>query len=119
VLESLLRSFAVVASVLVILGFGLFVNDEARSASNQTTAEIAGRLAARNPDPTTEQERAREAAHSAPRELVDDANDILLTPFASIGEGSSSRWVRRGVPALFALLVYGFGVGMLARFAAR
>lgn len=118
-LERLLRTFAVVASLLVVAGFALFVVEQAQSATNQTTAEIAGRQAAQSPDPTTEQERAREAAHSGPHELVDDANDILLSPFASVGAGSSSRWVRRGVPALLALLVYGFGVGMLARFAAR
>ncbi len=44
---------------------------------------------------------------------------MLLSPFAGLAEGAGSQWVRRGVPALLALLVYGFGLGLLARFAAR
>ena len=51
-------------------------------------------------------------------EWVDDANDVLLKPFASIADSSSSKWVRRTVPALLALIVYGLGFGMLARVAA-
>lgn len=99
----------------MIVGWGLFAIDEARSASDQTQTEIEGRRAARAADPSPEQERAREAAHSDARELVDDANDVLLSPFASISDGADSRWVRRTVPALIALLLYGFGLSFLAR----
>lgn len=118
-LERLLRGFAILASLAVVVGWGLFAIDEARSASDQTTAEVEGRLAARSADPSPEQERARERAHSGARELVDDVNDVLLSPFAPLSEKASSRWVRRSVPALIALVVYGFGLGVLARFAGR
>ncbi len=118
-LESALRTFAIVASLFVIAGFGLFVIDEAHSATNQTTEKIAGRKASRTADPSPEEERAREAVHSKPREFIDDVDDVLLSPFAGLAESASSQWARRGVPAFLALLVYGFGVGMLARFAAR
>jgi hypothetical protein len=80
VLERLLRTLAIIASLLVLAGWGLFALDEARSASNQTQTEIAGRQAAPRVDPSPEEERAREAAHGDPRELVDDANDVLLSP---------------------------------------
>jgi hypothetical protein len=46
------------------------------------------------------------------REAIDDANDVLLSPFADAGAGSESRWVRRTVPAALALLVYGLGLGL-------
>lgn len=118
-LERLLRGFAVLASLFVVVSWGLFAVDEARSASDQTTAEVEGRLAARSADPSPEQERARELAHSGARELVDDVNDVLLSPFAPVTEKASSRWVRRTVPAGIALVIYGFGVGLLARFARR
>ena len=59
----------------------------------------------------------RERAHSRTRELVDDADDILVAPFASIANGSDSSWVRRGVPTLIALIVYGFGLSFMARYA--
>ncbi len=117
-LESLLRGFAVLASLLVVAGWGLFAVDEARNATDQTRTEIEGRRAARTADPSPEQERARELAHSDAREFVDDVNDVLLSPFAPVAEDASSRWVRRTVPAAIALLVYGLGVGFLARFAA-
>ena len=117
-LGRLIRLVSIVASLLVVAGWGLFAIDEARSASATTTQEIQGRAASATSDPSPDQERAREAIHSKPREAVDDANDVLLTPFASIASGSSDRWVRRSVPAALALLVYGLGLGFLARYAA-
>ena len=55
--------------------------------------------------------------HSQPREGIDDVNDVLLKPFASIVDGEQSRWARRSLAALMALMVYGFGGAYLARFA--
>ncbi|MCW3012758.1 MAG: hypothetical protein JWO90_3162 [Solirubrobacterales bacterium] len=116
-LERLLRTLAVLTSLVVVLGWVLFASDQAGSASEQTTTEIAGRQAARTVDPSPEQERVREELHGDPRELVDDANDVLLSPFAGLTDEAGNRWVRRTVPALLALLVYGFGLGVLARVA--
>jgi hypothetical protein len=47
------------------------------------------------------------------REAIDDANDVLLAPFASVID-SDSAWVNHGVPALLGLLLYGVGLGLLA-----
>lgn len=104
-------------SLLVGLGWLLFALDETRSASAESAAVIAGDDAATRADPSPEQERARERIHSGVREAIDDANDVLLAPFAGVTSGSDDRWARRTVPALLALLVYGFGLGFLARFA--
>ena len=46
---------------------------------------------------------------------IDEASDYFTSPFAGIVSGSSSEWVVRGVKLLLALLVYGFGLGYLAR----
>jgi hypothetical protein len=118
VLERALRFAAVICSVLVVVGWGWFAANETNAASQSSQAEIAGVAAARTADPSPDQERARENVNGPVHEAVDDANDVLLRPFASIASGSSSKWVRRTVPALLALLVYGFGLGLLARFAA-
>jgi hypothetical protein len=118
VLERLLRLAAIASSLLVVAGWAWFAIDETSAASQNTQAEIAGREATRTPDPDAEQERAREQANGPVREVIEDVNDVLLRPFAPAVEGSSSAWVRRTVPALLALLVYGFGLGLLARFAA-
>jgi hypothetical protein len=118
VIERALRFIAVVCSLLVIVGWGWFAIDETSAASEQSQAEIAGQTASRTASPDPEQEQDRENANSKAREFVDDANDVLLRPFSAIAEDSSSTWVRRTVPALLALLVYGFGIGILARVAA-
>ena len=112
-----IRIAAIVASVFVALGWGLFALDQARGASNESVAGIKGDPATFS-DPSPDQERAREKVHSKPREFVDDVNDVLLAPFAWLTDQSGSQWVRRSIPALIALIVYGFGLGFLARFAA-
>jgi hypothetical protein len=114
-MAGLLRFVSVVASLIVLLSFVMFAIDESRTASNASTRAIAGQAAAAEPDPTAREETLRERAHSKPREAVDDADDILIKPFAWASEGSGSRWARKGVPTLLALLVYGFALGFLAR----
>ena len=116
-LEGLLRTVSVVAGAIVLLSFALFAIDETRDASERTTAAIAGLEATRTSDPSADQERARERAHSRVRETIDDADDVLVAPFAGLVDSSSSSWVRRGVPTLIALVLYGFGLSFLARFA--
>jgi hypothetical protein len=118
VIERALRFAAVLCSLLVVAGWGWFAIDETSAASKNTQAEIAGQQAARTASPDPDQERDREQVNSRVHEWVDDANDVLLRPFSSIADGSSSKWVRRSVPALLALIVYGFGLGLLARVAA-
>jgi hypothetical protein len=118
VIERVLRLAAIACSLLVIAGWGWFASDEAGTASANTQAEIAGQQASRAPSPDPDQERDREKVNSSLHEVIDDANDVLLKPFASITENNDSKWVRRSVPALLALIVYGFGLGLLARVAA-
>jgi hypothetical protein len=117
VLEGLLRTVAVVAGAIVLLSFALFAIDETRDFSQASQAAVAGLDATRAAEPTAGEERARERAHSSVREAIDDADDILVAPFAGIVSSSDSSWVRRGVPSLLALLVWGFGLSFLARYA--
>jgi hypothetical protein len=114
VIERLLRSLAVVLSLLVAASFVLFAIDDFSRASHESRDRIAGNA---KPDPTPRDERAREARNSAGREYIDDANDVLLGPFSGLVANDHSRWVQRGVPALLGLLIYGFGLGFLARYA--
>ena len=118
VIERALRLAAVICSLLVIAGWGWFAIDETSAASKQSQAEIAGQQAARTASPDPDQERDREQVNSKVHEWVDDANDVLLRPFSPLTEDSSSKWVRRSIPAILALIVYGFGLGLLARVAA-
>jgi hypothetical protein len=117
VLEGPIRLVAVLASACVALGFVLFAIDESGEASRASRDAIAGREASRTTDPSPGQERARERAHSSAREAIDDVNDVLLAPFGFAEPDTTDRWARRGVPTLVALLVYGVGLGFLARVA--
>ena len=111
-----LRIAAVTATIFVVLGWSLFAVDQIRGASHASVAGIAG-APTTFPNPSPRQEKARERLHSKPREFVDDVNDVLLSPFTGVVAHSNSQWVRVTIPALLALLVYGFGGGFLARFA--
>jgi hypothetical protein len=113
VLERVLRIAAMLVSVVVVLSFVLFAIDELNGASQRNEAKLAQDLEA-NPPPAAE--RQREKDHGTVREAIDDANDVVVSPFQGIASSNDSLWVQRGVPALLALLVFGFGLGFLARY---
>ncbi|MDX6669057.1 MAG: hypothetical protein QOK04_2437 [Solirubrobacteraceae bacterium] len=113
VIERAIRVVAVVASAIVLISFGLFAIDQARAGSKREQDRLAQQDTA---DPTAAQERQREKAHSGIRERLDDADDFLLSPFTGIVD-SGNEWAQRGVPTVIALVVYGFGLGFVARIA--
>jgi hypothetical protein len=117
VLERPLRYIAVIASAIILVSFGLFAIDETRSASVQSRAAIAAQeVTGRDPSAAAAVERLREKRHSAIREKIDDANDVLTQPFSRLVQNSQSVWMRRTVPSILALLLFGAGFAFLARF---
>jgi hypothetical protein len=104
-MAGLLRLASTVATILVALGFVLFAVDATHDGSADTVARIA--------DPGAD-EQVRERASGGFRELVDDANDILLAPFDGVVAGSGSQWARHGVSALLGFLAYGLALRLLA-----
>ena len=113
-----IRLIAIVCSGLVLLGFAYFVTDEiSRGSKNQQNAlgaELGGPDAA-PVGPSPAEEADRERVNGPFREAVEDANDVLIGPFAKLVDGADNTWVTHGVPALLGLLLYGFCLGMLAR----
>ena len=108
---------------MVLASFAMFAIDQAQNGSKQQVAKVgagleptssASNVNQANPSPKTE--RQREKMHGQVREAIDDADDFLVSPFTGIVEGGG-RWANRGLPTLLALLVYGLGLGFLARFA--
>lgn len=106
VIDGAIRIVATVASVLVALGFVLFAVDQLSGASARQQAAIS--------DSAVQSEPTRDGRHSGLRDVVDDIDAALLSPFAGVAP-SSNAWVARGVPTLLALLLYGVGLGFLAR----
>jgi hypothetical protein len=111
---ALIRYVAIVISGIVVLGFVLFAIDEMDKGSQAQQAKLERELGPTSQiAPDAEVEAARERNQGTFREAVDDANDVLLAPFAEVVD-SDNAWVSHGIPALLGLLVYGFGLGLLA-----
>ena len=113
---SLIRFVAIVVSVIVVLGFAMFAVNEADKGSKAQQDKLERELGHAPNDlvaPNAHDEAFREAHQGTFHEAIDDANDVLLRPFVDLVD-SKSAWVNHGIPALLALLIYGFGLGMLA-----
>ena len=92
----------------MVASFSLFAIDQLSGASKHQQNEITS-------SSTVEPIPAEAKHHGQPRQFIDDAAHTLTSPFSSIVP-SNSQWVGRGVPAIIAVLVYGVGLGYLARF---
>jgi hypothetical protein len=106
VLDVALRAIALVSCAIIALSFVLFATEQAGDASQGQVSAVV--------DPGGATERQRESHHTKPRETIDDVNDVLLRPFAA-PLSSDNAWVKRGVPTLLGLLVYGLLLLYLAR----
>ncbi len=104
------RALVIVAWVccfFVVASFSMFALDQLSGASKHQQAEITS---------SAVQPIAPEAKHHGqPRQFIDDVAHTLTSPFSSIVQ-SDSQWVLRGLPSIIALIVYGIGLGYLARF---
>jgi hypothetical protein len=110
-----LASFAI--CLIVIASFVVFAVDQTKGAStHQQEVLVSGAPAASSG--TTSQHAATgtgPAHENGVHKAIDEASNQLTSPFAGIVSGSSSEWATRGSKLLLALLVYGFGLGYLAR----
>jgi hypothetical protein len=110
VLSRLLRFVSVICCALIVMSFAMFARDQTAAASeHQQTELVAGANTAGAPAAITHR-------HAQPRRFIDKAANALSSPFSAVVK-SSNPWVDHGLPAIFALLAYGVGLGYLARFA--
>jgi len=120
-MASLLRLATVCAALLVAASFVLFAIDRIGEGSTGQVEALRGagarpavsRAPIDAPAPPPTIERVREASHSSAREAIDDANDLLVAPFAGILD-TDSAWAGRIVPMLLGVLLYGLGGTLLA-----
>jgi hypothetical protein len=109
VVHRILVLVALACSALVVASFALFARDQLAGASAHQQTELAsGGPVSPGTLPSSHQV-------AQPRRFIDSAAKTLDSPFASIVQ-SDSEWVIHGVPTIFALLVYGVGIGYLARY---
>ena len=110
VINRVLTYMSIACCALVIVSFGLFARDQMAGASEHQQTELAAGL-----PPTAAGGSSSSRTHAQPRRFIDGAASALEAPFKSI-VSTHSEWVEHIFPAIFALLVYGLGLGFVARF---
>ncbi len=105
-LAGLLRLASVLICLIVIASFAIFVINQTSSASTHQQEEVSGRVETKKTSSTHE---------GAVHKTIDEASNELTSPFSGISSGWSSQWAIRAANLLLALIVYGFGLGFLAR----
>jgi hypothetical protein len=109
VIHRLLVITSVLCCALVSVSFAMFARDQMAGASKHQQNEIAAS------QPTTAVPVPVHHATGQPRRFIDNAAHALTSPFSSIVQ-TDSAWVKHGLTTIFALLVYGVGLGYLARY---
>jgi predicted PurR-regulated permease PerM len=110
-----LRLASVVICLIVIASFALFVVNQTSSASTHQQRLLNELPNASQSSHTGARAPAKRSTEGSARKTIDEVSKALTSPFSGITVGSSSQWVIRGVNLLLALIVYGFGLGYLAR----
>lgn len=110
-LAGVLRLASLAACLIVIVSFGLFVLNRTDNASKHQQAELNTPAVGEHTGPAP----AAPGKESSTRKTIDEVAKTLTSPFSAVTDGSSSQWVIRSVGLLLALIVYGFGIGYLAR----
>ena len=87
----------------------MFARDQLAGASQHQQSELASST------PTTPGVNPIHHSGSQPRRFIDGADSVLTAPFRSIVQ-SDNQWVLHTLPTIFAFLVYGVGLGYLARY---
>jgi hypothetical protein len=109
VIYRVIKTAAFLCCALVVLSFAMFARDQLAGASaHQQSQLVPGSTQSTGAATTTHR-------HAQPRRFIDGAAKALTAPFAAIVQ-SSNAWVKNGLPTAFALLVYGLGLGYLARY---
>jgi putative Ca2+/H+ antiporter (TMEM165/GDT1 family) len=104
-LAAILRIASRIICLVVIASFVIFAVGQTSSASTRQQNELNG----------TSTAPANPSHKSAVHKAIDEAADKLTSPFSGITAGANSQWAVRGVGTVMALLVYGVGLGYLAR----
>ena len=110
-LARLLRIASAVICLIVIASFAIFAVGQTNTASNRQQEVLAS---------PTNSVAASQAASKPVHEdtlhrYIDEASNTITSPFSSITAGYSSEWATRGLDVLLVLIVYGLGLGFLAR----
>ncbi len=109
-LASLLRVVTIAICLVTIASFGLYAINQTNDASAHQQQSLATEGAEQAAVQTSENHT------TGVRGVIDEVSKTLTSPFDGVTSGSNSEWLKRGANVALALLVYGFGLGYIARF---
>jgi len=113
----LLRFASISICLLLIASFAVFAIGQAKEGSLHQQQELgAAPAAASTPARSAPQGQSSGAGQEEGtlHKALTDVFNKLTSPFAGL-VSSSSEWATRAIKLVLALLVYGFGLGYLAR----
>jgi hypothetical protein len=110
-LAAALRLASIVLCLIVGVSFALFVIHQTSSASAHQQHVV------NSPDeePRSFRSTSTRGEKSSPRKTIDEAAEAVTSPFSGLTDSWSSEWSKRGVLLLLTLVIYGFGLGFVAR----
>jgi hypothetical protein len=114
-LARVLKLASLALCLIVIASFALFVINRTSDASAHQQRELNGETNGANGEPSTAIAPDSGGRKGSARRTIDEVSEAVTSPFAALTEGSNSEWVIHGVDLGIALLVYGFGLGYIAR----
>jgi len=95
--------------LIVALSFTIFAVQQTKAASGHQTEAIANVSGPGDPNATSA------AKKGTVHKTIDEAASKITSPFSGIVSSIKSEWGSEGVKLLLSLLVYGFGLGYVAR----
>ena len=102
--------------LVALVSFGLFAVAQLSSASQQQQAQLTSGGAPVAVTGVASGSSTSTKGERGVRRTIDDATNGIASPFHGLTDRSSSAWGAHILQTLFVLLVYGFGLGYLARF---
>jgi predicted PurR-regulated permease PerM len=115
-LASVLRLASVIACLIVIVSFVLFVVDQTGNASAHQQAVVNAAAPGAAAPPTSQTAAASgKSGESSARKTIDEAAEAVTSPFSFATEATSSEWLSRGIGLLLTLFFYGFVLGFVTR----
>lgn len=111
-----------IVCLIVIAWFVVFAAEQSKAATKHQVGELGGTTQQGGAQQTGAQQGGaqsdgkRAAKHNTAHRLLDEVAEAVTSPFSRLTAGTSSAWLAHGADTLLALLVYGLGVGFVARF---
>jgi hypothetical protein len=114
-LARVLKLASLALCLVVIASFALFVINRTSDASAHQQQEVNGETSGGVGEPSSAIAPDNGGRKGSARRTIDEVSEAVTSPFSALTEGSSSEWVIHSVDLAVALVVYGFGLGYIAR----